>query len=411
MAESDKFFLDRNAHDVHDTTLRDASDRALAAYANALAAEIAPSAATYDRSGAFAHAHFALLRDRGALALTVPTAYGGQGRSLYQLLLFQERLGRACGPTALTVGWHLMVFAYLAYECQWPQERFGQLCRAVVAHGDLVNLLITERDAGNLLRGARPSTVAERTENGYRIRGRKAFCSGAPELRQMVVLAWDEAAQCSAEFIVPMGPGVTAHNDWNTLGMRATGSYDLSFDNVHVGLDARVNRVAADGASSFTRGSRIFGLQFSAVYLGIALAARDFVLDFTRQRQASGLPGSLQDIPGVRQKIGEIELLLGAAKNLLYGLAERWERYPDIRDRLHAEVAIVKSTVTNNAVRAVDLAMSIAGGHSISHDYPLERYFRDVRCGLYNPPQDDMVLATLAKTAIARQPQAGPQPA
>ena len=385
-----------------DTTLRDDSDRELAAYADALAAEIAPTAGDYDRTGEFPHAHFAVLRERGALALTVPAEFGGQGRSLYQLLLFQERLGRASGPTALTAGWHWMVFAYLSYECQWPRARFERLCRDVVTRGDLINLLITEREAGNLLRGARPTTVAERTATGYRLNGRKAFCSGAPELRQMVVLAWDEAAQCSAEFVVPMNARIRASNDWDTLGMRATGSHDLIFDNVEIGLEDRVNSVGSDGSSSFTRGSRIFGLQFSAVYLGIALAARDFVLDFTRNRQASGLAGNLQEIPQVRQKIGEIELLLGAAKNLLYGLAERWERYPDIRDRLNSEVALVKSTVTQNAVRAVDVAMSIVGGHSLSRSLPLERYFRDVRCGLYNPPQDDMVIANLAKAAIAQ---------
>ena len=66
-------------------------------------------------------------------------------------------------------------------------------------------------------------------------------------------------------------------------------------------------------------------------------------------------------------------------------------------------MAITKYTVTNNAIRIVELALSIVGGHGLSRNFALERYFRDVQCGLYNPPQDDMVLTNLAQAATARQ--------
>jgi len=386
-----------------DATLRNASDVALAAYADALAAEIAPTAAHYDEIGEFPHAHFDLLRQRGALTLTVPKALGGKGLSLYELLLFQERLARGSGSTALSLGWHLMAFAYLSFDLKWKPEVFARLAGDVVHEGHLINILITERQAGNLLRGARASTVARKTEAGYVIRGTKAFCSAAPALQQMIVYAWVEDEGRTAEFLVPLSERVRIIENWNTLGMRSTASHDIEFDDVVVPHEALLNYIDKGKSSSFTTGSRVFGLQIAAVYLGIATAARDFAVQFADGYHSASLGGPILDAPQIQHKLGELELLLGASKTLLYGLAERWERHPAIQHRVDDEVAITKYTVTNNAVRIVELALSIVGGHGLSRDFPLERYFRDVQCGLYNPPQNDMVLTHLAQAATTRQ--------
>lgn len=384
-----------------DVTLRDASDIALAAYADELATEIGKTAQQYDLSGEFPHEHFELLRQRGALKLTLPQAQGGGGISLYQLLLFQERLARGSGSTALALGWHLMAFGYLSFDLKWQRPAFERLCQDVVQRGDLINVLVTEREAGNLLRGSKPTTVARKTEQGYLIQGRKAFCSAAPGLGQMIVYALVADEGRVAEFLVPRSDRVRVIENWNTIGMRSTGSHDIEFDQVLVPHDALLTYIDPDRAGSFMTGSRAFGLQLSAVYLGIATAARDFALDFADRYHSHSLGGAILDAPQVQQKLGEIELLIGASKTLLYGLAERWERHDAIKHRLDHEVAITKQMVTNQAIRIVELAMGIVGGHALSKDLPLERYFRDVQCGRYNPPQDDMVLANLAKSATA----------
>ena len=85
---------------------------------------------------------------------------------------------------------------------------------------------------------------------------------------------------------------------------------------------------------------------------------------------------------------------------MLYPLAEKWDENPNLRDKLTDEVSVVKYTITNHAIKIVELAMAIAGGHSLSKDLPLERYFRDVQCGLYNPPHNDMIISQLADSAI-----------
>lgn len=386
-----------------DVTLRHSSDAALAAYADELAAEIAKTARFYDNAGDFPSEHLDFLRERGALKLTIPQELGGRGLSLYELLLFQERLAQGSASTALSLGWHLMAFAYLSFDLHWPRPAFEKLCRDVVYNGDLVNLLITERDAGNLLRGGPASTTARRTAQGYLINGRKAFCSAAPALKQMVIYAWVEEESRMAEFLVPRSDRVRVIKNWNSLGMRSTGSDDMEFDAVLVPHEARLSDVVKGQPGSFTTGSRVFGLQVAAVYLGIAVSARNFILDFADRQHSASLGSSILEAPQVQQKIGEIELLLASAKTQLYGLAAHWERHDDLRHRLHNEVWATKYTVTSNAVRVVELAMGIAGGHGLSRDLPLERHLRDVLCGLHNPPQNDMVISTLAQSAIQAQ--------
>jgi alkylation response protein AidB-like acyl-CoA dehydrogenase len=206
-----------------------------------------------------------------------------------------------------------------------------------------------------------------------------------------------------AEFLVPRTERVRIIETWDTLGMRATASHDIAFDDVALPAEALVHRFGPgpDKPSSFSVGSRAWGLQIPALYLGIAEAARDFALGFADDYQAASLGHAILDAPSVQARIGEIELLLGAAGAQLYGLAERWERNPSLQERLHDEVAITKVVVGRQAVRAVELAVEIVGGHSLDRGHPLERLWRDVRCHAFNPPHADTVVGGLAKAAIA----------
>lgn len=388
---------------IDDLSLRNTRDIELAAYANDVAAAIRPTAAHYDRTGEFPFEHFDILKRKGALGLTVPKEYGGQGLSLYETLLVQERIAGASGATALALGWHLMTFFGLSTTRAWDEAVFERVCRDAVERGELINVFATERDAGNVVRGFKPTTIARRHGDGYVISGRKAFSTLAPAVNHFTVLAHIEDDDQTAEFLVQKSERVRIIDTWDALGMRSTGSHDVELDAVEVPADALLVRLEKGKPSRFMACSSAYSLQLPAIYLGIAVAARDFILDFADSRFAPSLGGVILDAPQVQHKIGEIEILVGTSKALLYGLAERWDRHDALKDRLGSEVAITKYAVTNNAIRIVELAMQIAGGHALSRDLPLERYFRDVQCGLYNPPHNDMVIDRVAKEAIARQ--------
>jgi alkylation response protein AidB-like acyl-CoA dehydrogenase len=135
--------------------------------------------------------------------------------------------------------------------------------------------------------------------------------------------------------------------------------------------------------------------------LGIARAARDFILNHTLTRRVSTLPGPIADVPHIRAHLGKIEVDLLAARSLVYTLAQRWEEEePERRHKLVPLLGAAKLVATNNAIRIVDRAMRIAGISGLFRSLPLERYYRDVRAGLSNPPMDDNVLASLAEAAL-----------
>lgn len=391
-----------------DTALRDEHDALIVARADAIGALIAPTVAWHDAEGRFPHDHFAVLHSHGMLALPLPPELGGEGLSLYRTLLLQRQLGRHSAATALCLGWHLMALGCLAHTPSWRREDFARLARDVVQRGDLINILVTERDHGNLLRGARPATLARRRAGGgWVLSGHKAFCSSAPALRQMVVYASIEGEDRQGEFLVRLDEvdrqrvRIVA-DTWNVTGMRATASHDIVLDAVELPESALVHRFGPgpDQPSSFSVGSRAWGLQLPALYLGIAEAARDEALAFADGYRAASLGGQpVLDAPTVQARLGEIELLLGAARTQLFGLAERWERHPALQERLHDEVAITKVVVGRHALQAAQLAGEIVGGHSLQRHQPIERLLRDVQCHRFNPPQADTVVAGLARDA------------
>ena len=258
----------------------------------------------------------------------------------------------------------------------------------------------TERTAGNIVRGGNPSTLAKKVDNGYIINGRKAFATLAPIVKQFTVLAYIEEEDRVAEFLIRKNDSVEIIDTWNVLGMRSTGSMDIVLHDVFVPDEALLAYSDKGAANRFNGKSSAYTLQLPAVYLGIATAARDFIIKYADEKYSPSLNNVILEAPHVQQKIGEIEILIAISRGLLYGLAEKWDRDEGVRDQLSQEVAITKYTVCNHAVKIVELAMSIAGGHSLSRDLPLERYFRDVQCGLYNPPLNDMVVNGVAAEAV-----------
>jgi len=370
--------------------------------ASELAAVLSRNAAQYDRSGAFPHALIDDLRSAGYHTLTVPEELGGFGASLTETMLAQEKLAAGDGSTALAIGWHLTVIGRQAETRSWPQDTFARICREVTERGALLNNAASERETGSPSRGGRPFTTAARTPSGWVLNGKKAFLTMAPALRYAIVSAGIEGEAGGGWFLVPMDhPGIRILETWDTLGMRATGSHDVLFTDVHLPPDALVEPFGPGRTCQINGGSGAgWGLLIPAVYLGIARAARDFILNYAQSRRVSTLQGPIADVPRVRSLLGEIEADLVTARSLLYSLAERWDKEPEHRQALTPYLGAGKLVVTNNAIRIADRAMRIAGIAGFSRDLPLERYYRDVRAGLSNPPMDDSVLDTLAENAL-----------
>ncbi|WP_219835429.1 acyl-CoA dehydrogenase family protein [Paenibacillus sp. R14(2021)] len=363
----------------------------------ALAARFAERAVRHDREGSFPFENFADLREAGYLKLTVPREYGGDELSLYELVMLQERLAYGDGSTALAVGWHIGQVLHFRTTRKWPEAVFADLCRSIVNDGTMINTFASEAASGSPSRGGRPETTAIPAEGGWRITGRKTFSTLSPILDRFVVTAYIPGEEVTADFLIRRSDRVTIVETWDTLGMRATGSHDVVLDDVFAPADMRLNSKGMDDGGGWL-------LHIPACYMGIALAARDYALDFARTYRPGHMDKPIAALPSVKQAIGEMEIDLRTARSLLYATADRWDKEADDRPALRTDLGLTKYVVTNNALRIVDRAMRIVGGTSLSRSLPLERYYRDVRAGLHNPPMDNAVIAGLADAALGELP-------
>ncbi|WP_067849799.1 acyl-CoA dehydrogenase family protein [Alicyclobacillus mali (ex Roth et al. 2021)] len=364
----------------------------------------------HDRAGDFPFENMEDLKASGYVRWTVPVEYGGLGLSLEEMLMHQEMLAKGDGSTALAIGWHVGILLHLRETGAFPDELFRAVCESVVKEGALINSCATEPATGSPSRGGKPETTAVKVPGGYRITGRKTFSTLSPALTWIMVTATVADEDVVGQFLVRQ-EDVEIVETWDTLGMRATGSHDIVLKDVFV-PEERVIVIQRPGAQAERRpdGSGWL-LHIPACYLGIALAARDFALEYAATYRPNTLPHPIAQVPHVEQKLGEMELKLLAARTLLYDLARRYDAAsPEERVKLQPQFGAVKTIATNAANQVVDLAMRIVGGRSLSRALPLERYYRDVRAGLHNPPMDDVVYRNLAKAALARR-AAGPEKA
>lgn len=366
-----------------------------------LAKAFSERAAKHDVDGSFPHENIQDLKDSGYVTWTVPRKYGGAEISLREMLIHQEQLARGDGSTALAIGWHVGMILNLRASGAFPEEMFRALCEDVMIRGALINSCASEPATGSPSRGGRPETTATPVDGGYRITGRKTFSTLSPALDWIMVTAGIADSNEIGEFIVH-GDDIEIIETWNTLGMRATGSHDIVLDNVFVS-EKDIVAIKQPGAKS-ERNSDGGGwmLHIPACYLGVGLAARDFAMQFAANYQPNSLPHPIAEVPHVEQKLGEMELKLLVARTLMYDLATRWDN-ADAHDRpkMRANFGAAKTQATGAAYEVVDLAMRVGGGRSLSRSLPLERYYRDVRAGLHNPPMDDIVFKMLAQQGTA----------
>jgi alkylation response protein AidB-like acyl-CoA dehydrogenase len=370
--------------------------------ARGLSAVAAHNAPAHDRDNTFPHDTFAALRSSGYLALTVPEEYGGWGARPLDLLHAQEELARGDGSVALASAMHLMAVGGLADGRAWPPDLLDRLFRDVVERGATINGLASEPDLGSPSRGGQYATVAREVDGGYVVNGRKTWSTLSPDLSWYNVLLTIEGRdgeRARGAVLIPAGsPGARIEETWDNLAMRATGSHDVVFEDVFVPGEFRLpepaGRPGVDG--------RGWTLTTSAVYLGVATAARDFTVQYARDRVPSGVGRPIAELQTVQHRVAQIEVLLLQARSVLYATAEAWEQAPDqvARDALAWQFAAAKHTVTNHAITVTDLALRVVGSAGLQRRHPLERYFRDVRAGLGNPPMDDVALTIIGKAAL-----------
>jgi alkylation response protein AidB-like acyl-CoA dehydrogenase len=352
-----------------------ATPHAIVDTARELGPIFAQRAAGAPSEDAFVADNFTLLKSSGLVEAGVPKDLGGGGASIDELATMLRTLAYHCGSTALAFSMH-------THQVAIPAWRFTN--QKVAAMEPLLKRIATEHifllsSGGSDWIGG--SGKAEKVEGGYKITARKVFSSGAPAGNLLMTGAiYEEAGKPPAvlHFGVPMNsPNVKVLDTWRTLGMRSTGSHDIMIDG-HVVPDAAVSlsREAGKWHPLFQIIATIaFPLVYS-VYLGVAESARDIAIDLARKKQsrhALELAGRMDtELAGAR---------LGA-DFMLDAIRKSAPNAQTVN-----QVMTGKQLVTDHAIKAVELAMELAGGAGFYRAAGLERRFRDIQAARYHPLQ------------------------
>lgn len=378
-----------------------------------LGPRFAADAARHDVEASFPHENFALLHRHGLIARVVPRAHGGAGASLAEARKIIAGLAAGDPATAL-----VLTMTYLQHraigraDTRWPEAVRRQVFASAVEEGGLINSLRVEPALGSPARGGLPATTATRSGDHWRLSGHKLYTTGIPMLRWLSV--WgrtDEAEPRVGVFLVPKPdadtPGIRVIESWNHLGLRASGSHETVFENVSIPLENAVDirlpgawlplaASQADADANVDQQAWMVVL-LASLYDAVARAGYDWVRRFVRERTPGSLGTALSKVPRVQETIGEIAALLHANQALL----ENATAHADAgRPDPVTYSGLLKFTVTGNAVRAVELALQLAGNHGLSRNNPLERHYRDVLCSRIHTPQNDAILIAAGRAEL-----------
>jgi alkylation response protein AidB-like acyl-CoA dehydrogenase len=360
---------------------------------------LATNAERNDRTADFPAEGIRVVHQAGLLTATVARRYGGPGGGLADTARILGALGRGDPSVALISAMTLFTHAAQAAAPTWPDDAYRAALAESAADPVLINALRVEPELGTPARGGLPKTVATSTngdQGGWKITGRKIFSTGAEGLRYMAVWArTDDADLRAGSFLVRNdAPGITIERSWDHLGLRASRSDDVTFDAtpaVAAVLDAPPGSAVALTAWN--------SLGLSALYLGVASAARDWLIKFLSERTPASLGAPLATLPRFQQAVGEIEAALGSAADLVDAVARRVD---DGDETAVARAPAVKLIATRAAIGSVEQAMALTGNNGLSRKNPLERHYRDVLCSRVHTPQDDSIAIAAGRAALDR---------
>jgi alkylation response protein AidB-like acyl-CoA dehydrogenase len=376
-------------------TARTAAGRRLVATAERFAEEFAPRAAEHDRDGSYPFESIEALRRAGYFAAPAPRELGGLGvSSLHDVVVASGRLARGDASLAIGVNMHLVVVVNLARR--WRMARAAKVARREeafaaslreIAAGEVV-LAAAQSEPGQDL--TRPTTEAVRTERGWRIDGHKIFCTMSPAATALLTsvrfLDGDGIERYGYVQIPADAAGVRINDDWDALGMRASGSHSVTFDGVELPASSLRGGFRTGEPVPYLERNLPSGLLHASASLGIAEAA------FARAARSERVGEDAR----ARMLVAESAIDLATSRAALSRAAtlidEHHARNPadegtdDEIVALFAEGQAAKTFINEAATRVVDRAMALSGGAGYLNGSPLARAYRDVRAGAFMHP-------------------------
>ena len=335
--------------------------------------EIAPVAGEMDEKGEFPWEIIRKMAPLGFLGLPIPEEYGGAGVDNVSFAIAMEEIARASGSIAITLDAHVS----LACEAilQFGSEEQKRKYLAPLARGEKLGAFaLTEPEAGSDAAAIKTRAVLSGDE--WVLNGQKVFITNGSIADVVVVAAVTDPTKGHrgiSNFIVEKGtPGFRPGRDEEKMGLKGSVTSQLFFEDCRVPKENLLGK-EREGFKQFLIVLDAGRIAIGAMAVGLAQAALDASIAYAKERVQFGQP--IAKFQAIQWMIADMATQLDAARLLVYRAA--WLK--DRGMRFTREAAMAKLFASEIAERACHAAIQIHGGYGYTKDYPLERFYRDVR--------------------------------
>lgn len=341
-------------------------------------AEVAPRAAELDQAAEFPYEIVAKMAELGLMGLPVPEEYGGAGADTLSYALAVEEISRADASVGITLAAHVslgtMPFVYFGSD-----EQKRDHIPPLAAGERLWSFGLTEPDAGS---DAGATKTRAELENGqWRVNGAKSFItnsgtriSGGVTITAVTGTSESGRREISNILVHTGTPGYSIAKDYHKMGWRASDTHELAFQDARV-PEGDLLGERGHGFSNFLTildGGRI---SVAALSVGLAQACFDASLSYAKERTQFGK--SIGKFEAIQFKLADMATAIEHARLMTYKAA--WEK--DRGKDFAMTAGMAKLYASRVATRAADEAVQIHGGYGIMEEYPVARYWRDVKIG------------------------------
>jgi alkylation response protein AidB-like acyl-CoA dehydrogenase len=358
--------------------------------------EIRPHVREWDEAQHFPSEIIPALASLGLMGIQFPEQYGGSAMSAIDYCICIEELARVDPGLALSVAAHNGLCS--AHIFMFGTEAQKQRWLVPLASGEKIGAWgLTESTSGSDAAGMR--TSATRTANGWALNGSKTFITHGRVGHVMVVIAVTDrnaGTRGISAFVVEHGtPGMRAGKKEDKLGMRASDTSEVIFDNCVVPVD----QLLGEEGQGFVNTMQVLDagrIGIAALSVGLAQGAYEAALGYAQERKAFGK--SISAFQAIQWKLADNALRIEAARLLTYRAAY----LKDQGARTTLESSMAKLYASEIAVRAADDCVQIHGGYGFVKDYPAEKYFRDVKLTTIGEGTSEIQRLVIARQLFAR---------
>ena len=365
--------------------------------------EIKPVANEWERSGRYPTEIVAGLAEMGLFGMTIPEEYGGLDIDMVSFALVFEELARGWMGVAGILGSHSLSCWMIAKH--GTEEQKQKYLPELATGKRRTGIGLTEPGAGTDLQGIR--TTAKREGDEYVINGTKMWITNARYANPLPVLVKTDPNASPAHkgmsvILVEAGtPGFTVSRDIGKLGYKGPESCEVVLDNVRVPVENLLGGVEGRGMQQVLSGLESGRINIAARSVGIAQAAYEAALEYSKNRHAFGQP--ISEFQAIQLKIATIATQTQAARLITYWAASK----ADAGERVDMESGMAKYFASEVAIEASLEAMRIHGGYGYSTEYVVERLYRDAPLMSIGEGTNDIMRTIISKSLVSGKTQIG----